>query len=494
MSGTSMSKDNGLAAYIGISGPETPKYLLVNNFLSEFFITASNEQKKQYEYQDFIDKEVLNCQEDDEKKRKQLEESFNCFFKRFAGEDIIKSSYKDRIFYFPLHPRMLRSSSYNLRHILFRMIPDIEKDTRFREIQKMLEEYLYGKADGVSYLLNTLCDGILKKMSLRIGGRKGQEFEPLKERYYKKICNHFYEDISVLLTSDFFKKMDFYKRYDYLATLLNIYVIQYIVNKKGVNNRGYILCQGSATSHLLDGTEFHRACVQNYSEIRSVFPQELKEFYIKCLKNNLKENGALHIQDEENIITVNGEPFIEFAEKVFHSKYKDEKSLYQLARRAFRIEKSEKVYTVDEFAMYYIDMTKARKGSVLTKISSALPTSGRDIDFIFPKNQSKHKFFALSPSLLEFYVRLYLAKQGRSYAYLDGFLFHLQEHYGICIQKSQQMDKILRKMHIRIPLSEFRQNEQALLDSLNEINCLIRLSDSGYVITLPEEKGEFKLL
>ena len=56
------------------------------------------------------------------------------------------------------------------------------------------------------------------------------------------------------------------------------------------------------------------------------------------------------------------------------------------------------------------------------------------------------------------------------------------------------MDRILKKMHIKVPFQEFRQNEQALLDTLDEINCLIRLSDSGYVVTLPEEKGEFTLL
>lgn len=130
----------------------------------------------------------------------------------------------------------------------------------------------------------------------------------------------------------------------------------------------------------------------------------------------------------------------------------------------------------------------------MSKISSTLPTCGKDIDFIFPKSSSKHKFFALSPSLLEFYVRMYLAKEDRTYAYLDNFLLHLQERYGICIQKTEEMDRILKKMHIKVPFQEFRQNEQALLDTLDEINCLIRLSDSGYVVTLPEEKGEFTLL
>ena len=56
------------------------------------------------------------------------------------------------------------------------------------------------------------------------------------------------------------------------------------------------------------------------------------------------------------------------------------------------------------------------------------------------------------------------------------------------------MDQILKELGIKVPFQEFRKNEQALLDNLDENNCLVRLSDSGYVVTLPEEKGEFRLL
>ena len=33
-----------LSAYIGVGGPETPKYLLANNFLSDFFQTLSEKK------------------------------------------------------------------------------------------------------------------------------------------------------------------------------------------------------------------------------------------------------------------------------------------------------------------------------------------------------------------------------------------------------------------------------------------------------------------
>ena len=202
--------------------------------------------------------------------------------------------------------------------------------------------------------------------------------------------------------------------------------------------------------------------------------------------------------DEIFVIGKNGKKeMIQFVREVFHSSFKIDakESLYPSIRKMFALEGvKEKTYPSEEFVMRYIDMSKARKGSALSKISSALNTCGKDIEFVFPKTRSKHKYFALSPSLLEFLVRLYLAKEESTYAYLDNFLDFLQEKYGICIQKNDQMDKMLKKLHMKVPFQEFRQNEQALIDNLDEINCLIRLSDSGYVITLPEEKGEFTLL
>ena len=56
------------------------------------------------------------------------------------------------------------------------------------------------------------------------------------------------------------------------------------------------------------------------------------------------------------------------------------------------------------------------------------------------------------------------------------------------------MEKLLTKYGIRVTQQEFNRNEQAFLDTLDHVNCLVRLSDSGYVVTLPEKKGEFRLL
>lgn len=491
--------EDRLASYIGINGPETPKYLLVNNFLAEFFPVNRGDKVKRYTYEDFHESGILICEEDNDLKKEQLEASFNRFFQHFSGEDMIHTRYKNQYFYFPVKPQMLRSSSLGLRHLLFNMLLNIDQYDRFQEMQRLLSEYLYGASSGVDYLLSELCAQLEGKTEIGRMPKRNQEFGYLRRKHYRSMCEHFESDLQCLLTHRFFKELDFYKRYDYLATLLNSYVIQFILMRSAENGgkgKGYILCQGSASSHLLGGGEFHRACVQNYAEIRSVFPKKLKEFYVQRLEDTVGKENTIEIWCENGELYVNDSTFINFVRDVFNSKYGDKQSLYSSMRKIFKIDEENQRYpfTIDEFAMYYIDATKARRGSTLTKISSTLPTVGKDIEFVFPKSQSRHKFFAMSPSLLEFYVRLYLAKEDRVYAYLDNFLQYMEDYYHICIVKSNNMDNVLKKLQIRVSFKEFRLNEQALLENLEAINCLVRLSDSGYVISLPEEKGEFRLL
>lgn len=503
----SKQKEESLASYIGITGPETPKYLLVNNFLADFFMVDQPNRGKQFTYEDFQKAGILICEEDNELKKQQLETSFNRFFQHFSGEDMIRTTrYKNQYFYFPIKPSMLRSSTMSLRHLLFNMLLDMEKPGRFREIQDQLMDYLYGATSGVDYLFSELCAKLSEQTvsdSVQVSGRKNQEFDYLRRKPFRIICENFERDLQCLLTHRFFKELDFYRRYDYLATLLNSYVIQFILKRSAENGgkgRGYILCQGSASSHLLERGEFHRACVQNYAEIRSMFPRKLKEFYVKRLEERFGKDERIEIRskgDELYVKDIASEiTFIKLVQQAFNSSFRSGQSLYPVIRKVFKIDEEDKEYkfTIDEFAMYYIDATKARRGSTLTKISSTLPTVGKDIEFVFPKSQSRHKFFAMSPALLEFYVRLYLAKVDRSYAYLDNFLQYMEDDYHICLVKSKNMDDVLKKLQIRVSFQEFRLNEQALLENLEAINCLVRLSDSGYVIALPEEKGEFQLL
>ena len=203
-----------LASYIGVSGPETPKYLLANNFLSEFFQPDQSDKLKRFMYDDFSNAGILNCEEDDEQKKQVLKASFNRFFQHFSGEDMIHSRYNNQYFYFPVKPQMLKSSSYNLRHLLFNMIPNIEDKDKFNHIRELMERYLYSESTGVDYLLGELCAHLNDKgHMLRTGGRS-REFSYLRKQLYRDMCNRFNTDLECLLTHPFFRELDFYRRYD----------------------------------------------------------------------------------------------------------------------------------------------------------------------------------------------------------------------------------------------------------------------------------------
>ena len=60
--------------------------------------------------------------------------------------------------------------------------------------------------------------------------------------------------------------------------------------------------------------------------------------------------------------------------------------------------------------------------------------------------------------------------------------------------KTPEGEKALKAMHITLSAQEYAKNKQVFIELLSSINCLIKLSDSGYVVMLPEEKGDFKLL
>ena len=96
-------KSSDMTSYIGISGPDTPKYLLANNFLAEFFASDLSGREIPYAYEDFRDAKILLCEEDDEQKKKQLEQSFDCFLGKFSGDSLVSFREKKH-FYFPIKP------------------------------------------------------------------------------------------------------------------------------------------------------------------------------------------------------------------------------------------------------------------------------------------------------------------------------------------------------------------------------------------------------
>jgi len=259
------------------------------------------------------------------------------------------------------------------------------------------------------------------------------------------------------------------------------------------------LCKGSTDSGLNDGG-LHRACTSNYQSFRDSFSDMLSVFYAGRVEAQVEkeiktEAARIAVSNRDGAMYVGDLQLKDYLNQVFDANYRKDERLNQKAADVFHLRAGEATdLSVEEFVDYYMQLTGKISGTNQKRIFSVLQSSGKEIGFVYPATRSKFKYFALSGELTAFLVRLYLARKDLEFVFFDDFIKDLEERYGIYIRKCSKTERLAQKYKIRVKQQEFSRNEQAFLETLDQVNCLIRLSDSGYVITLPEKKGEFKLL
>ena len=236
--------------------------------------------------------------------------------------------------------------------------------------------------------------------------------------------------------------------------------------------------------------------ISNYQSFRDSFSDLLSDFYMERVTDQEKIlEKVIVVSNREGSIHVGDLPLKEYLNKVFDANYQNDERLNSKAEDVFHLKAGEtNKLSPEEFVDYYMQLTGKISGTNQKRIFSVLQSSGKEIGFVYPATRSRFKYFALSGGLTAFLVRLYLAKKDLPYAFVDDFIKYLETDYGIYIRKCSKTEKLVSKYKIRVTQQEFSRNEQALLETLDQVNCLIRLSDSGYIVTLPEKKGEFKLL
>lgn len=489
-----------IAAYVGISAPETPKYLLANNFLLEYFEQTGG-QVDLYNYAWFEQKGSLATQ--DVENEKELEEAFNRFLKRYLGDETIHNENnrlkEERHFYFPLTQDMLMEGNTTLRHMLF-YLQTLDEEYRYEDMQHDLETYIFHSHSGANSIWKVLFQEnertLLRKRDVKDIKEEGNVFwnmlkGPRKDRM-RLLGKQLNEDLNVLLTRKYFTELDFYRKYQYLSVLLTSYVLQYILARNG--SSASMLCKGKPLDDRLNG-DIHRACCYNYARIREVFPELMKIFYGEALEAYVGKKDSFLLSAHDGDLWLQEKPFDGFVAELAGREKNRKKISYDVLLKGFEMSDGEKKsITMKEFVMRYIDLTGSKQGSTLQKMSSILSNSGKQIDMVYPKTNVNAKYFAMSEGLAEFYVRLYLARKEIQYDYLDNFIDDLEKRYRIIISKTSENEKILKTFKPLLSAQELLKNKQAFLDTLNGANCLIKLSDSGFIVTLPEEKGGFKLI
>ncbi len=492
----STNKFNSLAEFVGISAPEIPKYLLLNNFLYRYFkVTEKFHSTKLSINND----NIFICEESEKKTRELLNRSLLKYFDTYTGKDIMSKKKADEL-YFPINTKMITTDNVlNLRNLLYALQINRNNSSKSSfQVYEMLSEFFFNKESiGSNKILNFICS-------------EGKPYESGKENFsdsrevdfgnvsrytfFVRLSRKFNEDLEVVLSNKNFKRLDFYRKLDYLSTFLTFYVIQYILERINYNSlkNHVIICKGSVNQSLNYG-DLHRTCVINYAKIRSEFPELVKKYFEGIIENIngdrivlIKENDVVYIKIDGKNQAINN--------IIKNVGYKDDTEMNETLINHFFKDKSEAEISKDDLAQALTQFQKSRKGSSISKISSTLPTCGREIGLIFPRNNSRHKYFAFSEEIAEFFVRLYLSSHNIDFAYLEEFIIWLEDRYNICITKSEKVEKYLKKINAKVSIKEFNQNEEALIENLSNINCLIKLSDSGYVVTLPEKRGEFKLI
>ena len=142
-----------------------------------------------------------------------------------------------------------------------------------------------------------------------------------------------------------------------------------------------------------------------------------------------------------------------------------------------------------EVAHACMEISKKRSSSV-RKAASVFSSQGKECYFAYPVGNVRQKYYVMSPQLTELLVHLFLCEQEDSCGTLGMLYQWLEEKYSIYLRYSSRLEGYLRKNSIEQPSqSEFSDNQRAFIETLREINCIVKLSDNSYIITLDTEEG-----
>lgn len=509
--------------YVGISSPETPKYLILINYLSRYFRYDNGFAARYEEIVNWENDSNIITEESDLNAKEQLRSSFQAYFEAYSGYDALTKSRQKYKRFFPLTPDMLTPSAFNLRHLLFALqfasIKGKEKETQeYKTTQKQLYNFLYDNSNrtDIHRIIQHIC-GMPKSIEDEISiNRPEIKFgEQEKQEYFVKLSKKFNIQLHKVLTDGNLLRTDFYTRMEFLCTFCSLYVLEFLLARTNDTfeqiydefKRNLIVCKGSVNWDS-GNDAFHKASQSNYVNIRSRFSEIMKQYYLRQFDRIESPKIKLILQGAENIkvhyktrADSNEKPrdlslFLSENNLAISTRKNAQNQLPKFLEWFFSDGAHEKEYTKDDFAMEFYNLQKKTQGSSVAKLVSTLPTTARDMNFLFPQNNARQKYFAMSGDIAEFFVRLYLICKQQDFGYFDDFIHWLENEYLIYVRLDDKniLRKYLRSINAVVSEKDSNRNEAAFIQTLSEANCLIKLSDSGYLVVTPEKKEEVFLL
>lgn len=514
MSKEKIVDEKKLTEFIGISAPETPKYIILINFLERYF--KVNNEKFSYDAIVSWDNNKIMSEEGDSLIKQNLKRSFQEYINAYSGLEATNTTHKNNKRYFPIIPDMITSTrQFPLRHLLYSMQMNSSVNKKnfkqsYENMQKKLYTYLYPDNEE-SCSIYRILEYIFGDRSSLEQIRRNDPPEILfgnqrEHKYFKELSDLFCLQLDKILCNKNLIEMDIYRRIEFLSTFLGLFVLQYILERtnslyKNKKDANIIICKGSTE---LDTTNdaIHRASQNCYVNIRSLFPEMMKSYYKQQIDEINSETISFSLLSD-NDIKVEFDNHANMDLLIFLKKYnlsistRMQGKLLKKFKDTFIADgKISKLYNKDDFALEFYNMQKSIQGSSVAKISSTLPTTGRDINILFPKSNARQKYFAMSSEIAEFFVRLYLIQMDSEFGYFDDFIEWLQSKYSIFIRMDLEgvLTKYLHRINSSVTVQDSNKNENAFIKTLTDANCLIKLSDSGFIVVLPEKKGEITLI
>ncbi|MCI9501579.1 MAG: hypothetical protein HFG76_06230 [Hungatella sp.] len=504
------------AQYIGINKPVNPGIQVLIDFLS-FYFTIDSQRKNVNSFQwETIREKIYSmviCKEEQEQVREGLYQAVYEWIRSYATYSPVDGN-NSREYLLPLTQGMLlydRRVTDNLRNILNTLLYTTcegeDQEIVFIEIQGLLYEVLYspearkGGYEELLDILSILFDGEktdIKKEKLERERLVEIEWKP------KKLAEEFRQDLEHILKSPYLKKENIFKRINELNILLNFYVIRYMISRSFENGENFILAKGSV--NMPAEGRVHYAAFSNFASIREQIYKVSENYYYKIISNINPEGRKLILKKKEedpstksHIVLKKGRDdiWLNVRETVlginkYPSSNSDKSGANNVENMLFDYigeDGKDNITNNQEIAHACMEISKRRASSV-RKVSSVFSSQGKECYFAYPVGNVRQKYYVMSPQFTELMVHLFLCEQEDVCGTLGMLYQWLEEKYSIYLGYSSKLETYLKKNSIEQPSkSEFDDNQRAFIETLREINCIVKLSDNSYIITFDTEEG-----
>lgn len=503
------------ASFIGVNKAVLPGIRILNEFLVNYFgytLGRGGSKFKLSDMNDILDENKFEqsaniiCKEQNESKKNILYKSFFEWVKAYIYYGYEPGKNKQK-FLLPLTKKLLfkdDKAKDSSKSVLYRVLYSDENnnDILLKKDKEAISNFMFNAKNNDSIYGNiiSMIDNIVSEsIKDEIQKENNDEYTPVLPDEVvdvrKNFKVNFRKDFDSFLSpeSKCFFEMDIYRKINLFSLFLNFYQTLYLVNKAFERNEPIILIKGTP-NFSTDSGKFHLSALGSFSDMREKIFRMSENFFEKRLKNYMgstaffkrnKNNELTIIEKDEEKIFKNSKlaQFDSFGTKKDYDKASEFLIDYlQINFKGRNVERK-------EVARAIVELNKKMSSSVLV-VSSMLSGQGKQARIVYPTNNARQKYFAMSGEITELLLKLFLVETGESYDTLSAFLKWLEDKYGIYIAFSDKLINYLNENSIQMPSTqEFTENVQAFIGTLESINAIYKLSDTSYIVYMPGKIG-----